>query len=272
MNNTNNPSSVTMSIDGETIFVTMDDSVWSGRRGLNIVDINMMSSMENVVAEVEQLLKNRTDLKVLILLGSKRGVFSAGADILMLHDTFRDNGRDGVMNLLRRQHTVLNRFASLPIITVGIAETFALGGGLEVLLPCDKTVAVHGPVGSSGTELAFPEWDKGLFPAAGGYTRTRHLVDTVRMEPKDHFNLIYKSQRYEALEAHLIGLVDRVTASRYFGIKWAEKHAWQTQKTAYVCTPEEIDYEVNMFADRITENWDSFQKEVALMRARKKQS
>ena len=101
-------------------------------------------------------------------------------------------------------HAVFGRLESLPFPTVGIVDGPALGGGLELLLACDRLVAVDSPK----ARLGLPEVTLGLIPAWGG---TQRLTRRVGLEPGlERLILGAPWNAKQALDAGLVAeVVDR---------------------------------------------------------------
>lgn len=134
-------------------------------------------------------------VRALIVAGEGERAFSAGAD---LRERRRLSPSD------RAAHTAAieaaaEALASLPMPTVAAVRGFALAGGAELAVACDLRVA--------GTDaiFGFPEVRIGIFPGAGGVLRLSPLVGAGAAR-----DLLFTGRRIDAVEAHRIGLVDRL--------------------------------------------------------------
>src|SRR5690606_21112695 len=108
--------------------------------------------------------------RALVIRSAKMNGFAAGADI----GEFRGVGPgdlDAVTERLREGHAVLDRLARLPFTTVAVVHGFALGGGFEIALACDRRIAID------GASFGFPEVMLGLHPGLGGTFRLTALID-----------------------------------------------------------------------------------------------
>ena len=89
----------------------------------------------------------------------------------------------------------------LPILTIGLVQGDALGGGFEQALTNDVIIAER------GTRMGLPEVLFNLFPGMGAYSLLCRRLDAVRAQ-----KLILSGQLYEAEELEELGLVDMVVA------------------------------------------------------------
>ena len=79
---------------------------------------------------------------------------------------------------------------------------YCLGGGLEISLACDMRVA------SPNAVFGLPETGLGLIPGGGGTQRLPRIIGLGRA-----LDLLLTGDRIDAVEAHRIGLVSRLSAS-----------------------------------------------------------
>src|SRR6202008_509668 len=91
--------------------------------------------------------------------------------------------------------------AESPKPTVAAVTGYALGGGCELALCCDRRVA------GDNAKLGQPEILLGIIPGAGGTQRLARLVG-----PSKAKDIVYTGRFVDAGEALAIGLVDEVTA------------------------------------------------------------
>jgi DSF synthase len=89
----------------------------------------------------------------------------------------------------------MNAF-NLPIITIGLVQGNALGGGFEGLLSFDVIVAER------GTKFGFPEILFGLFPGMGAYSFLARRLGTIKAQ-----EMILEGRMYSAEEMHALGIV-----------------------------------------------------------------
>lgn len=83
------------------------------------------------------------------------------------------------------------------IITIGLAQRDAMGGGWECLMSCDKLVAER------RAKSALPEVLFNLFPGMGAHAYLTRRIGAARAE-----EIIMSGKVYTAEELHAMGLVD----------------------------------------------------------------
>ncbi|NCP12043.1 MAG: crotonase/enoyl-CoA hydratase family protein [Sphingomonadales bacterium] len=118
-----------------------------------------------------------------LVLGSRvSGVFCYGGDLDLFVRLIRAGDRAGLVDYGRRCVNILHRnIASLdlPIVTIGLVQGDALGGGWEALMSFDVIVAER------GSKFGLPETMFGLFPGMGahailgrklGYAKAEHII------------------------------------------------------------------------------------------------
>jgi enoyl-CoA hydratase len=105
----------------------------------------------------------------------------------------------------------------VPKPTVAAITGYALGGGMEVALGCDRRVC------GDNVKLGQPEILLGIIPGGGGTQRMSRLIGPSRTK-----DLIFTGRMVDAQEALAIGLVDEVVAAdevHATARRWAEKFA-----------------------------------------------
>ena len=143
------------------------------------------------LAEVVQALKERTDIRALILTGAGRA-FVAGADIKEMTGF----SAEVATAFSKKGHDAMGALSTLPFPVIAAVNGFALGGGLELALACDFIYA------SSKARLGLPEVTLAVIPGFGGTQRLGRLVgwNTAR-------ELLFTGRHIKADEARQIGLV-----------------------------------------------------------------
>jgi enoyl-CoA hydratase len=154
----------------------------------------------------------RADVRAVIVYGGER-VFAAGADVKeMAGMSYAD-----MAPVARRLSACFGALSEIPKPTVAAITGFALGGGLEVALGCDRRIC------GDNAKLGQPEILLGLIPGGGGTQRLARLVGPSRAK-----DLIYTGRMVDAAEALSIGLVDEVVpADEVYPAarRWAEQFA-----------------------------------------------
>lgn len=136
----------------------------------------------------------RDDVRAVVVYGGER-VFAAGADVNELADL-----TPAQMSAVARSLSAgLSVAATIAKPTVAAITGYALGGGLEVALSCDRRIA------GAGATLGLPEILLGLIPGGGGTQRLARLIGPARAK-----DLVFTGRFVGAAEALDIGLVDEV--------------------------------------------------------------
>ncbi len=143
------------------------------------------------------LLRERDDVRTVILTGAGERAFCAGADL-------RERG--GMSASERNDHragieAAAEDLANLPMPTIAAVRGIALAGGTELAIACDLRVAATDAV------FGVPEVKIGIFPGAGGVLRLPPLIGLGNAR-----DLIFTGRQVSAEEAARIGLVNRLVA------------------------------------------------------------
>ena len=140
-----------------------------------------------------------SDLRYLVLGSRFAKVFCLGGDLDHFVDRIRQRDRSSLVrygraciNILYRNMMGLN----LPIITIGLVQGDALGGGFESLLSFNVIVA------EKGARFGLPETVFGLFPGMGA-----HAFLTRRLGAAQAERMILTGAIYTAEEMYQLGIV-----------------------------------------------------------------
>ena len=144
--------------------------------------------------------ESRPDELQYLLLGSRTaGVFNLGGDLNLFAEKIRERNRQALIaygeSCVRILHRNMNTLG-LPMITIGLAQGDALGGGFESLLSFNVIIAER------GTKFGFPETLFGLFPGMGAYSLVARRVGGAFAE-----EMILSGRCYTAEEMKEVGLV-----------------------------------------------------------------
>jgi enoyl-CoA hydratase/carnithine racemase len=150
------------------------------------------------------------EIRAVIVYGGEQ-VFAAGADVKEMAALPATEMAALVAELSASFTTV----ADIPKPTVAAITGFALGGGCELALCCDRRIAAQ------DAKLGQPEILLGIIPGAGGTQRLPRLIGPSRAK-----ELIYTGRFAGADEALRIGLIDEVVAS---GEVYAVAQRWAQQ-------------------------------------------
>jgi len=138
----------------------------------------------------------RADISAVIVYGGQKS-FAGGADIKEMSEL-------SYAEMAARADRLSASFtavAEIPKPTVAAVTGYALGGGLELALCCDRRVI------GDNAKLGQPEILLGIIPGAGGTQRLARLVGPAKAK-----DLVFSGRYVLADEALTIGLADEVVA------------------------------------------------------------
>jgi enoyl-CoA hydratase/carnithine racemase len=178
-----------------TEFVTLEVDAGIGTIRLDRPPMNALSrQVQDELRQVADEAALRADVRAVIVYGGDK-VFAAGADVKeMAALTYAE-----LAPIARRLSAGLGAMASIPKPTVAAVTGYALGGGLEVALACDRRIV------GDNAKLGVPEILLGVIPGGGGTQRLARLIGPARAK-----DLVYTGRFVDAQEALAIGLVDEV--------------------------------------------------------------
>ena len=138
-------------------------------------------------------------LRYLVLGSRAPGVFCFGGDLELFERLIRSGDRDGLVRygyrcvqiLHRNMHTI-----DLPMLTIGLVQGAALGGGFEALLSFDYIVAER------DATFGLPEILFGLFPGMGAHALLSRKLGSAMAD-----RLIVSNHTYTAEEMYELGIV-----------------------------------------------------------------
>jgi DSF synthase len=160
-----------------------------------------------------------------LVLGSRSpGVFCFGGDLELFQSLIRAGDREGLANygyrcveILHRNMLALNQ----PMLTIGLVQGQALGGGFEALLSFDVLIAER------GATFGLPEVAFGLFPGMGAHAFLSRKLGTALAD-----RMILSNITYSAEDMYDMGIVtelaeegEGVAAVRKFITKSHRRHS-----------------------------------------------
>ena len=138
-----------------------------------------------------------------LILGSRsRGVFCFGGDLDLFQNLIRAGDRAGLVRYGYRCIEILHRnmhALDLPMLTVGLVQGQALGGGFEALLSFDVLIAER------NATFGLPEVMFGLFPGMGAHAMLSRKLGTAMAD-----RVILSNQVYTADDMYAMGIVAQV--------------------------------------------------------------
>ena len=178
---------------GEFVRLEVSDGVGVvrlDRPPMNAISRQVQEELLAVSAEAAQ----RADVRAVVVYGGER-VLAAGADVKeMAAMSYAD-----MAAVARRLSAGFGAMSTIPKPTVAAITGYALGGGLELALGCDRRIA------GDNAKLGQPEILLGVIPGGGGTQRLARLVGVPKAK-----DLIFTGRMVTAEEALAMGLVDEV--------------------------------------------------------------
>ncbi|WFL77183.1 crotonase/enoyl-CoA hydratase family protein [Altererythrobacter arenosus] len=183
---------------------------------------------------------DKVPLRYLILGSRAPDVFCFGGDLDLFQRLIRERNRDALVEYGHRCCAILDRnirTLEIPMLTVGLVQGAALGGGFEALLSFDYIVAER------TATFGLPEIMFGLFPGMGAHALLSRKLGSAMAD-----RIIVSNETYTAEQMYELGIVhhlaepgDGVSACREFikksdrrhaglvGSRRAMKHAWKLE-------------------------------------------
>lgn len=166
---------------------------------------DMLSDLHRVQDFIVRLAAGRehdahTGLRWVVLASRTPGVFNLGGDLALFSEMIRSRDKEGLRHYAHSCVEVgyLNSAGYKgDVITVGLAQGDALGGGFESLLSCDVLIAER------RARFGLPEILFNLFPGMGA-----HPFLGRRMSPAAAQRIILSGEMYTAEAMHAAGVVD----------------------------------------------------------------
>jgi DSF synthase len=138
-------------------------------------------------------------LKYLVLGSRFPGVFNLGGDLQLFAGFIAAGDREGLIRYGRDCVSILHnnmRRLELPIVTIGLVQGDALGGGFEAVLSFNVIVA------EKGARFGLPEIAFGLFPGMGAHSLLSRKIGLARAE-----EMMLSNRLYTAEEMFEMGIV-----------------------------------------------------------------
>ncbi len=142
---------------------------------------------------------DKADLRYLILGSRAPGVFCFGGDLALFQELIRSGDRQALAQYGFRCVEILHRnmrSLDLPMLTIGLVEGAALGGGFEALLSFDFIIAER------GATFGLPEILFGLFPGMGAHAILSRKLGSAMAD-----RLILSNETYTAEQMYDLGIV-----------------------------------------------------------------
>ena len=177
--------------------VTVEDSIgtiWLDHpERRNAISSEMWVGLTAAAAQVDA----DPQVRVIVLRGAGTEAFASGADISQFGE--RRSGSDANAGYDRTTGAAYQSLAGASKPVLALIHGFCIGGGLAVALSADLRLA------ADDATFAIPAARLGLGYGAGGIQNLMQLVG-----PSATRRILFTAQRFDAVEALRIGLVDEV--------------------------------------------------------------
>ena len=160
----------------------------------NVLNALNTITIEELTRAVNDL-ENDKKIKVAIIKGSGDKAFIAGADIREMKEMTVLQARE----FSELGHNLLSYIRQSRIPFIAMINGYALGGGCEILMSCDITIA------GKNAKLGQPEINLGISPGFSGTQCLPRLVGRAKAK-----ELMLTGDTIDAIEAHRIGLLNKV--------------------------------------------------------------
>ena len=158
-------------------------------KALNALNDALMDELGTVLAQFDA----DENIGCIVITGSERA-FAAGADIGAMKDW-------SYMDVYKSEYITRNweRIRTVRKPVIAAVAGFALGGGCELSMMCDFTIA------ADTAKFGQPEIKLGVIPGAGGTQRLPRAVSNSKA-----MDMVLTARMMDAAEAERAGLVSRV--------------------------------------------------------------
>jgi enoyl-CoA hydratase/carnithine racemase len=146
----------------------------------------------------------------------KKPAFSAGADLSERGSTDLDPANlRHQSHAMYRRHKYYNLIEEFPKPIIAAIDGYALGGGFELVLVCDISIA------SKRSIFGFPEIQRGIFPANGGTQRLIRNLGKMRVK-----RMMFFGEHYTAEQMLEWGVISFVVNDNKFEDFVHERASW----------------------------------------------
>lgn len=183
---------------------------------LNVLTIAMNRELERALAS----LAADDHLKAVVLRAAGRA-FCAGVDVA-------DHTPERVDEMIHGFARLVTQLRTLAIPTIAVVQGAALGGGTELAMACDITLAgASARFGQPEITLGvFPPIAAALFPRRIGYQQAARLIftgETVSAQEAARLGLVTEAVPDADLTNHLSALLERLTSLSAVALRLAKR-------------------------------------------------
>ena len=194
-------------IDGGVAFATIDHPP------INLFDLTLITEIDRLGREIAE----DPDVRVLVIDSANPEFFIAHADVKLILGLPREP-QPPPTELVGFQ-AVVDRFRTMPTVTIAVIEGRTRGGGSELVLAMDMRFAARGRA-----LLAQPEVAVGIIPGGGGTQRLPRLVwraraleivlgcEDIDAELAEHWGYVNRALDPEELRPFVDALARRIAS------------------------------------------------------------
>lgn len=176
---------------------------------LNALNKDVIEHLDQKMDE----LKEKSDVRALIITGEGPKAFVAGADIAAMVAMTSEEAAQ----FCRRGQSVFTKIENMHFPVIAAVNGFCLGGGFELALACDFILA------SENAKFGLPEVSLGLIPGFGGTQRlsrnlglsyAKYLITTGHMVPAEELlsrGLVIQVMPQDKLMAQALDVAKTIT-------------------------------------------------------------
>ncbi|EPD53940.1 enoyl-CoA hydratase-related protein [Paenisporosarcina sp. FSL H8-0542] len=164
-------------------------------QALNCFNFETLQELQSVTDSISL----DPDVRVVIFTGAGDKAFSAGADLKERKTLTETEVRRNV----RAIRDVFNSIANLPQPTIAAVNGYAFGGGFELMIACDFSIA------AKDVQMGLTETSWAIIPGAGGTQRLPRLVGEMKAK-----ELIFTARKFTAEEGVELGIVLKVVEKK----------------------------------------------------------
>jgi len=172
------------------------------------------------IAEALESMEVDQSIRCVVLRGTKeftkKPSFSAGADLATRGSSNLDpdnlRHQSHAMYIRQKYYNLIEEF---PKPLIAAIDGYALGGGLELVLVCDISIA------SKRSTFGFPEIQRGIFPANGGTQRLIRNLGKMRVK-----RMMFFGEHYTAEQMFEWGVISFVVDDDKFEDFVHERASW----------------------------------------------
>ncbi|MEL7188849.1 MAG: crotonase/enoyl-CoA hydratase family protein [Pseudomonadota bacterium] len=165
--------------------------------------------------------ENSIPLRYLILGSRADNVFCYGGDLELFQRLIRERDRAGLVEYGHRCCAILDRniqTLGIPMLTIGLVQGAALGGGFEALLSFDTIIA------EKQATFGLPEIMFGLYPGMGAHALLSRKLGSAMAD-----RIITSTETYSAQDMYDLGIV-HVLAEPGEGVKATQDYIRKAER------------------------------------------